>query len=328
MRALLVLISLLTGSLIIILANRNCQAQPPPELFKLLQTAPQQTSIQTNAPPDSSPEVNILDGCHHVYLDVGTNIGGNIRKLYEPNTLPGAPIMAVFDKYFGPLESRRVPGAVCAVGWVSDRGQVPQLERLEQAYNKCGWKVNIQTTRGPRHREEAGYAGGPIGSSGQGFRRRGTGIHNIRRIPGRLQEDSRRTPGRLQDNSRRTSGRLQDDSRRRENQSSLAQFIKTVVASRRLPILEGPVLPPSTVMRLDLEGKEMEVIADLMASRALDQLASLQVAWQLDSWEDREAKEARQAVEFLIRLQKGQVNQVAKSDAESGEDLGREPPAC
>lgn len=27
---------------------------------------------------------NELDGCYHVYLDIGTNVGIQIRKLYEP----------------------------------------------------------------------------------------------------------------------------------------------------------------------------------------------------------------------------------------------------
>ena len=30
------------------------------------------------------------DDCWHVYLDVGTNIGVQIRKLFEPERYPGA----------------------------------------------------------------------------------------------------------------------------------------------------------------------------------------------------------------------------------------------
>ena len=72
--------------------------------------------------------------------------------------------------------------------------------------------------------------------------------------------------------------------------------------------------------------QEMEVVLDLMASGALDQLASLQVDWQLASWEvgavavtvqatlaglqDSEARQARQAIEFFNMLQGGQVNRV------------------
>ena len=56
-----------------------------------------------------------LDGCFHVYLDVGSNVGVQVRKLFEPSFYPGAPFVNVFDKEFGPVEARRK--SVCAVGF-------------------------------------------------------------------------------------------------------------------------------------------------------------------------------------------------------------------
>ena len=50
---------------------------------------------------------NILDGCHHVYLDVGSNIGVQIRKLFEPEKFPNAGIHSFFQKSFGSIEKRR-----------------------------------------------------------------------------------------------------------------------------------------------------------------------------------------------------------------------------
>jgi len=35
-----------------------------------------------------SSEGNNLDGCYHIYLDVGTNIGIQVRKLFEPRYPP------------------------------------------------------------------------------------------------------------------------------------------------------------------------------------------------------------------------------------------------
>ena len=49
---------------------------------------------------------NLLDGCQHVYLDMGTNTGIQIRKLYQPHLFPNASIIKVFDKYFGLIDSR------------------------------------------------------------------------------------------------------------------------------------------------------------------------------------------------------------------------------
>ena len=44
---------------------------------------------------------NILDGCYHVYLDVGSNIGVQVRKLYQPEHFPGAGIINQFRLAFG-----------------------------------------------------------------------------------------------------------------------------------------------------------------------------------------------------------------------------------
>ena len=49
---------------------------------------------------------NMLDGCYHVYLDMGTNLGVQIRKLYQPHLFPNATVLPVFDKYFGPIAER------------------------------------------------------------------------------------------------------------------------------------------------------------------------------------------------------------------------------
>ena len=49
---------------------------------------------------------NFLDGCRHVFLDMGTNTGIQIRKLYEPHLFPNASVLPIFDKFFGPIGER------------------------------------------------------------------------------------------------------------------------------------------------------------------------------------------------------------------------------
>ena len=51
---------------------------------------------------------NFLDGCQHVYLDMGTNTGVQIRKLFEPHLFPNASVLPIFDKFFGRAEKRKV----------------------------------------------------------------------------------------------------------------------------------------------------------------------------------------------------------------------------
>jgi hypothetical protein len=50
---------------------------------------------------------NELDGCYHVYLDVGSNVGVQVRKLFEPDLYPDAPVLEVFNSVFGPRNKTR-----------------------------------------------------------------------------------------------------------------------------------------------------------------------------------------------------------------------------
>ena len=49
----------------------------------------------------NEPNTNFLDGCYHVYLDVGSNIGDQVRKLYQPEHFPNAGIINQFRLAFG-----------------------------------------------------------------------------------------------------------------------------------------------------------------------------------------------------------------------------------
>ena len=43
----------------------------------------------------------LLDGCYHVYLDVGSNVGVQVRKLFEQDEYPEALAIPVFNDFFG-----------------------------------------------------------------------------------------------------------------------------------------------------------------------------------------------------------------------------------
>ena len=60
--------------------------------------------VQSSDSPGKGP--NFLDGCRHVYLDMGTNKGLQIRKLFQPQLFPKSGVHVIFDKYFGPYTHR------------------------------------------------------------------------------------------------------------------------------------------------------------------------------------------------------------------------------
>ena len=59
-----------------------------------------------NKKSSSETSKNILDGCYHVYLDVGSNIGVQVRKLYEPELYPKANVHVIFNSRFGSILER------------------------------------------------------------------------------------------------------------------------------------------------------------------------------------------------------------------------------
>ena len=84
---------------------------------------------------------NILDGCQHVYIDLGTNIGIQIRKLYEPHLYPRASILSVFKKTFGNRTNQ-----VCSVGFEANPSHTDYLIEFENYCLRRNWRVKIFTS--------------------------------------------------------------------------------------------------------------------------------------------------------------------------------------
>ena len=80
-----------------------------------------------------------ITGCYHVYLDVGTNIGIQIRKLYQPQLYKDAQIHPVFEKYF----NRKIDALdaslpyICAVGFEPNPHHEEALKSYPQNHRNC-----------------------------------------------------------------------------------------------------------------------------------------------------------------------------------------------
>ena len=87
-----------------------------------------------------------LSKCKRIYMDVGSNIGVQVRKFYEPEKYRDAPIIKLFDQQFGNAQERRRPGVeteLCVLGMEPSPQLRPRLQKLEEAYQKRGWLVHI-----------------------------------------------------------------------------------------------------------------------------------------------------------------------------------------
>lgn len=93
---------------------------------------------------------NMGDGFRHIYLDLGTNIGVQIRKLYEPELYPNAGVHEFFDEWFEKVGDRK--NTVCAYGFEPDPSHSQRLKEIEAVYRSRGFCVRIftQTAIGTR----------------------------------------------------------------------------------------------------------------------------------------------------------------------------------
>ncbi|KAH3799449.1 uncharacterized protein LOC127839841 [Dreissena polymorpha] len=78
--------------------------------------------------------------CRYVYLDLGSNKGVQIRKLYEPWLYPNGKILPFYDKIFGKIRhySRR---DVCTFGFEANPRHMKRLKYIEKRYRS--YNINV-----------------------------------------------------------------------------------------------------------------------------------------------------------------------------------------
>ena len=123
------------------------------------------TLLATHLP--TLEEENLLDGCYHVYLDMGTNTGvqvvinisGVLHNFYRLENCTNRTC-SLMQKFFlcltdslgltGTMLRNRgfhfpqIRKTVCAVGWEPNWEHTDKLEKLQKMFNACGWKVSFQ----------------------------------------------------------------------------------------------------------------------------------------------------------------------------------------
>lgn len=97
--------------------------------------------------PVEQPKKGKYSDCKFVYLDVGTNIGVQIRKLFEPSRYPMAPVAPIFDDFFGAdRKSLALSQSLCAIGIEMNPSHSARLSELQRHYTQdCGYMVDIMT---------------------------------------------------------------------------------------------------------------------------------------------------------------------------------------
>ena len=78
--------------------------------------------------------------CRLFYIDMGTNIGLQIRKLYEPCYFSGNPVEQIFKQLF-----HQHRGEVCTFGFEANPVHTVVLKNLQNSFRKIGFRVKIYT---------------------------------------------------------------------------------------------------------------------------------------------------------------------------------------
>ncbi|KAG5180173.1 hypothetical protein JKP88DRAFT_324947 [Tribonema minus] len=215
----------------------------------LLAVAAAPAGVMAGTLDDLSPAW--LSQCTGVYFDIGTNVGVQIRKLYEPHLYPGAPVLSLFDETFG----KRRDG-VCAIGIEPNPDHAPRLKALEKAYAARGWKVVVLTSAA------ASNAHGQLQFTHEGANPvRGDGTRD-KELSNRASAFGSRIPG---GSSYTVQG------------IDLPHLVKTVTHRVRRHHADSggssaDADAPKLAMKMDIEGGEEIVIPALVVSGALCEL--------------------------------------------------------
>ena len=182
-----------------------------------------------------------------MYVDVGTNIGTQIRKLFEPDKYESAGLEAIFAKFFGrDLAERR--RTVCTVGWEPNPAHAQWLTSLAGRYNELGWRTHMML--GTAASTDDGETSFYVDQTEQGKRHHewSASVHKTA-----LNQGSKAS-------AKSVTVRTVD----------LARWLRRELPHRKLPHPRSSqfssTASPHVVMKLDIEGAEFALIPHLMDS--------------------------------------------------------------
>lgn len=96
------------------------------------------TSFARIAHHESTPK--LADGCYHVFLDVGANIGIHARFLLEPSLYEKAKIARkFFQTHFG-AEELRDNRDFCIFSFEPNPSHLQRHQEMKHEYDKMGWR--------------------------------------------------------------------------------------------------------------------------------------------------------------------------------------------
>jgi len=191
-----------------------------------------------------------------------------VRKIYEPHLFINASLLPIFEKFFGDPTVRQKH--VCAIGFEPNPHHTTVLRSLQYAYEKCGLNVRFYTTTAVAHSD--GAVTFYTDENEKYFEWGGSIIESrVAKKPVGVTRTIR-----------------------------LADFILQKVATRQLPYRLGELdRKPSVLMKMDIEGSELEVLTDLVATGSLQHIDMTMVEYHPSSYKQNDSR-----ADYIIGLKK------------------------
>jgi hypothetical protein len=222
--------------------------------------------------------------CQHVYLDVGSNIGVQLRKLYEPRLYPHAQVLPIFDRLFGTDSGSRC--GVCALGFEPNPHHAARLARLQvHLTHRLGVRAHVFRAAAGTADSVATFAmpskhgaSGKTDGSADWAASTNAPYRGMDRRAGYLKYQST-TSVRVLDLSRiiRRVARLLRPT------SSTSSTQQHPGSGSRSPHPQDQVAQaatrPKLFMKLDCEGCEMELLHHLVFTQALCSIDEMYIEW-------------------------------------------------
>lgn len=201
-----------------------------------------------NKKTDSVLPTRMANGCRHVFLDLGANIGMHTRFLFEKVRYSRSPYQKIFDKWFG---SER--HSVCAFAFEPNPEHVSRHRLLEKAYNPRGWHYRaFSFAVGSYNGTQTMYKNARREKIATGQNRTWmVGFSTVDREFDRKGADSKYN---LAERQQKVVVPVVD----------IAEFIDQQVIGRRYSKTSKSSRPPAVVIKMDIEGSEFEVLNEML----------------------------------------------------------------
>lgn len=197
--------------------------------------------------------LSAVDGCWHVYLDVGSNQGVQVRKLFEPKLYPRASSLRIYERLLGDQRARRQ--SVCALGIEANPAHDARLKELEQRYAALGWRTRfLVSTAAARNDNGTAFfldrSGDPLAHGTEWW---------ASTVQHRYNSHDALAPGGHAPSANRSWESV------RVRTIDLAWLVECIL-QRRLPSRpHGSAGPPRLLVKMDIEGGEYSLLPLLLA---------------------------------------------------------------